>query len=205
MAFELPNLEYEYNALEPYIDEQTMKLHHSKHHASYVEKLNSALEGHEELQSKSAEELIKNLDSISEEIRTAVRNHGGGHINHSFFWEILKKDTKLGAEISEAINQSFGSFDNFKEQFKHTASGVFGSGWAWLVFNPTNKKLEIMQTKNQDSPLTQGKIPLLAVDVWEHAYYLKYKNKRTEYLENFFNVINWEQVNKNYQKAQNEQ
>ena len=198
MAYILPELGYAYNSLEPYIDERTMQIHHDKHHATYVKKLNEALEGHEELQNKPVEELIKNLNSISSEIRTAIKNHGGGHLNHSFFWKILKKNTNLGGEILNAIKKDFNSVDQFKEQFKKSALAQFGSGWAWLVLNPTNRKLEIINTSNQDSPITIGKIPLMCVDVWEHAYYLKYQNKRDEYLDNFFNVINWKAVNEHF-------
>ncbi len=201
MVYALPKLGYEYNTLEPYIDGETMMIHHDKHHATYVKKLNDALVGHEELQDKPIEELIKNLNSVSEEIRTAVRNNGGGHLNHSMFWTILKKNVKPSGEVLTAIIKNFGSFDLFKEQFKKAALGQFGSGWAWLIFNPANKKLEIMSTPNQDNPLTLGKIPLLLIDVWEHAYYLKYQNKRDEYIDNFFNVINWKQVEKNFSRA----
>lgn len=201
MVYELPELVYAYNSLEPYIDEKTMQIHHDRHHATYVKKINEALEGHEELQGKPIEDLIKNLNSISTEIRTAVRNHGGGHLNHSFFWKILKKNVRLDGEIMNAIKKNFGSMEEFKEQFKKSALGQFGSGWAWLVMNPANKKLEIMNTPNQDSPITLGKIPLMCVDVWEHAYYLKYQNKRDEYLDNFFNVINWKAVNEHFTRA----
>ncbi|MFZ1970683.1 MAG: superoxide dismutase [Candidatus Nanoarchaeia archaeon] len=200
MVYVLPPLDYDYNSLEPYIDEKTMKIHHDAHHATYVKKLNDALVGHEELQDKPIEDLIKNLSSISEEIRTIVKNNGGGHLNHSLFWTILKKDVKPSGEILTAIKKNFGSLDLFKEQFKKAALGQFGSGWAWLVFNPTNKKLEIVGTSNQDNPLTNGRIPLLLIDIWEHAYYLKYQNKRDEYIDNFFNVINWKQVEKNFLK-----
>lgn len=200
MPHELPELGYNYDALEPHIDAQTMELHHDKHHAGYVKKLNAALEGHEELQDKPVEDLIRNLNSVSEEVRTAVRNHGGGHYNHSLFWPLLKKDVQPSGEVLEAINNTFGSLDDFKEQFKEAALGQFGSGWAWLVVNE-NKELEIVKTPNQENPLTEGKIPILGIDVWEHAYYLKYQNKRAEYVDNFFNVINWEQVNQNYLKA----
>lgn len=201
MVYTLPELGYAYNSLEPYIDERTMQIHHDKHHATYVKKLNEALEGHEELQDKPVEELIKNLNSISSEIKTAIKNHGGGHLNHSFFWKILKKNTKPSGEILNAIKKDFGSIDSFKEQFKKSALAQFGSGWAWLVLNPTNRKLEIMNTSNQDSPITIGKIPLMCVDVWEHAYYLKYQNKRDEYLDNFFNVIDWKAVNEHFMNA----
>jgi len=199
MTHTLPKLSYEYNALEPYIDEQTMKLHHGKHHQTYVDKLNAALEGHPDLQNKLVEELIKDLNKVPESIRTAVRNHGGGHLNHSFFWQLLKKDVGFDGDISKAINAKFGSFEKFKEEFTKAAVGVFGSGWAWLVLN--NKQLEIMTTPNQDSPLSVGKIPLLTLDVWEHAYYLKYQNRRPEFIAAFYNIINWQQVEENYKKA----
>jgi Fe-Mn family superoxide dismutase len=196
---ELMKLPYAYNALEPFIDEETMKLHHLKHHQAYVNKLNKALEEHKELQEKSLEELIKGLNEIPEEIKTPVRNNGGGVINHNFFWLILKKNTEFQGEIAEAIKEKFGSYEKFKEEFSHAALTLFGSGWVWLVLN--KNELEIIQTANQDSPLTQGKIPLLTLDVWEHAYYLKYKNKRAEYIEAFFNVINWNKVNQHYLNA----
>ena len=199
MTHTLPKLSYEYSALEPYIDEQTMKLHHGKHHQTYVDKLNAALEGHPDLQNKLVEELIKDLNKVPESIRTAVRNHGGGHLNHSFFWQLLKKDVGFDGDISKAINAKFGSFEKFKEEFTKAAVGVFGSGWAWLVLN--NKQLEIMTTPNQDSPLSVGKIPLLTLDVWEHAYYLKYQNRRPEFIAAFYNIINWQQVEENYKKA----
>ena len=199
MTHTLPKLSYEYNALEPYIDEQTMKLHHGKHHQTYVDKLNAALEGHSDLQNKPVEELIKDLNKVPESIRTAVRNHCGGHLNHSFFWQLLKKDVGFDGDISKAINAKFGSFEKFKEEFTKAAVGVFGSGWAWLVLN--NKQLEIMTTPNQDSPLSVGKIPLLTLDVWEHAYYLKYQNRRPEFVAAFYNIINWQQVEENYKKA----
>ncbi len=196
----LPNLPYDYNALEPYIDEQTMRIHHTKHHQTYIDKLNAALEAHKELQEKSAEELITNLNSIPEAIRTAVRNHGGGHANHSFFWPIMKNDGQHAeGEVLEAINAKFGSFDKFKEQFSAAAAGLFGSGWAWLVV--TNGALEVLTTPNQDSPLSQGKTPVLGIDVWEHAYYLKYQNKRADYIAAWFSVINWEMVAKNFAES----
>lgn len=202
MTFELPELGYSYDSLEPFIDEKTMRIHHDKHHAAYVKKLNETLDGHEELQDKPVEDLVRNLNSISESVRTAVRNHGGGHLNHSFFWKLLKKNTKPNGELLSAIKKNFGSLEDFKEAFKKSALGQFGSGWAWLVVNPANKKLEIMSTPNQDSPLTSGKIPILCIDVWEHAYYLRYQNKRDEYVDNFFNVINWKQIEKNFLMAQ---
>lgn len=198
MAHELPKLPYAYDALEPYIDAKTMEIHHTKHHQAYVNNLNAALEKHPELQSKPVEELIRDLNKIPEDIRTAVRNHGGGHANHSFFWPILKKDEESGGMVIEAINAKFGSFQKFKEQFSDAAVKLFGSGWAWLVIN--GGKLEIITTPNQDSPLSQGKKPVLSIDVWEHAYYLKYQNRRVEYVEAFFNVINWTKVNEIFEK-----
>ncbi len=202
MTHELPSLGYEYNALEPHIDEETMKIHHTKHHQAYIDKLNAALEGKEELQEKTAEELIKDLNSIPEEIKTAVRNHAGGHANHTFFWKILKKDVEFSGEIAEAIKEKFESFEKFKKQFSEAALGIFGSGWAWLVIN--KGELEIVTTPNQDSPLSEGKTPILNLDVWEHCYYLLRKNRRDEYVEAFFNVINWEQVNENYNKTKSQ-
>ena len=178
-----------------------MRIHHDKHHQTYVDKLNDALKGHEELEGKTAEELLKNLDAVSEQIRIAVKNHGGGHFNHSFFWTVLKKDVEPSGEILEAINRDFESYDNFLEQFKQAAITQFGSGWAWLVLNPTTNKLEIMQTHDQESPISFGKVPLLVVDVWEHAYYLKYQNRRPDYVDAFIKVINWEEVNKNFLEA----
>ncbi|MFH1325264.1 MAG: superoxide dismutase [archaeon] len=201
MVFELPPLEYPYESLEPYIDKETMVIHHDKHHKAYVDKLNAAIEGHEELQDKPIEEILKNINSVSEQIRTAVRNHGGGHFNHSFFWTCLKKDVKPNGEILAAIIRDFGSYEQFAEQFKNAAVTQFGSGWAWLVLNPATRKLEIMQTHDQESPISSGKIPLLVVDVWEHAYYLKYQNRRPEYVEAFMKVINWEKVDENFVKS----
>jgi Fe-Mn family superoxide dismutase len=199
MIHKLPALPYAYNALEPYIDEQTMQIHHTKHHQTYVDKLNAALEGYDDLQKKSAEDLIKDLSSIPEKIRTAVRNHGGGHVNHSFFWPLLWKEVDLGGEIADAIKSKFGDYDTFKEKFSNAAALLFGSGWAWLVLN--NGELEITTTANQDSPLSQGQIPILGLDVWEHAYYLKYQNRRPEYINAFFNIINWEKVDENFKTA----
>lgn len=199
MAHSLPKLPYPYEALEPHIDAQTMTIHHTKHHQAYIDKLNAALEGHSDLQSKSVEDLVKDLNGIPESIRKAVQNHGGGHANHSFFWPILKKEVNISGEIAKALDSKFGSFDKFKEQFSTAAAGVFGSGWAWLVAN--KGQLEIIATPNQDSPLSQGKTPILGIDVWEHAYYLKYQNRRPDYIKAFFNVINWDKVNEHYQKA----
>lgn len=200
MTHKLPELPYAYNALEPYIDEQTMRIHHSKHHQTYVDKLNAALEKYPELQKKGIEDLIKGVDSIPADIRPAVRNHGGGHINHSFFWPILKKDVEPKGEILEAIKANFSSFEKFREEFTKASVNHFGSGWAWLVMNDKGT-LEIMATSNQDSPLSQKKTPLLCIDVWEHAYYLKYQNRRPEYVEAFFNVINWKKVNEHFTMA----
>jgi Fe-Mn family superoxide dismutase len=196
MIHKLPALPYAYNALEPYMDEQTMQIHHSKHHQTYVDKLNAALEGYDDLQKKSAEDLIKDLNSIPEKIRTAVRNHGGGHANHSFFWSLLWKEVDFGGEVADAIKAKFSDYDTFKEKFSDAAALLFGSGWAWLVLN--NGELEITTTANQDNPSSQGKIPILGLDVWEHAYYLKYQNRRPEYINAFFNVINWEKVDENF-------
>ena len=201
MPHELPPLEYGYDSLEPWIDKETMVIHHDKHHKAYVDNLNVALKRHEELQDKPVEELLKNLNAISETIRTAVRNYGGGHYNHSFFWKCLEKNSKPMGEILTAIKKEFQSYENFVEKFKLAAVTQFGSGWAWLVLNPRGKKLEIIQTHDQESPISLGKIPLLVVDVWEHAYYLKYQNRRPDYVNAFMNVINWEKVNENYLEA----
>jgi Fe-Mn family superoxide dismutase len=199
MAHELKPLEYAYDALEPYIDSRTMEIHHSKHHAAYVANLNKALEGRADLVELSIEDLLADLDRIPENIRTAVRNHGGGHANHSLFWQLLKKDVPFDGEIARAIDSKFGGLDAFKEQFIKAGLGVFGSGWVWLV--AFGGDLEIVGTPNQDSPLSQGKTPLLGVDVWEHAYYLKYQNRRPEYLDAIFNVINWRAVDKNFARV----
>ncbi|QQD85490.1 MULTISPECIES: superoxide dismutase [Jeotgalicoccus] len=199
MAFELPELPYAYDALEPTIDKETMEIHHSKHHNTYVTKLNDAVKG-TDLESKSIEEIVKNLNSVPEDIKTAVRNNGGGHYNHSLFWELLSPEQKeLTGELKDAIESAFGSVDKFKEEFEAAAAGRFGSGWAWLVVN--NGSLEIVTTPNQDNPLTEGKTPVFGVDVWEHAYYLKYQNKRPEYLSAIWNVVNWDKVNELYQAA----
>lgn len=199
MAQTLPKLSYAYDALEPFIDAKTMEIHHSKHHQAYVDNLNKALATHSDLESKSAGELIVNLNDIPEDIRMAVRNHGGGHINHSFFWEILKKDAPFSGDVADAITGAFGGLDGFKEKFIAASAAQFGSGWGWLVVS--GGKLEIMSTPNQDSPLSQGKTPILCVDVWEHAYYLKYQNRRLEYLNEFFNVVNWVKVNEHFTAA----
>lgn len=198
MKHELPKLTYAYNALEPFIDEKTMEIHHSKHHASYVSKLNEALQKHPKLFELSVEKLISDLGKIPEEIRNAVRNHGGGHANHSFFWEILGKNHEISPTMKKEIEKFFGSFEDFQKKFNEAAINRFGSGWAWLVVN--GKKLEIISTANQDSPLSDGKIPILGIDVWEHAYYLKYQNRRAEYVEAFWNVINWKKVEEFWRK-----
>ena len=200
MPFSLPPLPYPYDALEPHIDKLTMEIHHTKHHAAYISNLNKALESAPELANKSLEELLANNCAIvPEKIRTAVRNHGGGHINHSFFWEIM--GPKAGGEprgkIAEAIAQTFGSFEKFKEKFTEAALGRFGSGWAWLVLTP-ERKLEVYSTANQDSPLMEGKLPILGLDVWEHAYYLKYQNRRADYVQAWWNVVNWDAVEKRF-------
>lgn len=197
---ELPKLKYEYNALEPYMDEETIRIHHSKHHQTYTNNINKIIEN-TNLKDKKPEDIIKNLNEVSEDIRTAVRNNGGGYTNHKFFWTILKKDTEFKGEIAEAIKEKFESYEKFKEELSNAALTQFGSGWAWLVIN--NNKLEIVKTSNQDSPLTDGKTPILCIDVWEHAYYLKYNNRRAEYVENFFNIINWNKVNELYLKNKN--
>lgn len=199
MTHTLPALPYAFDALEPYIDAKTMEIHHDKHHQAYITKLVEAISGKPELEKKSAEELVSDLNSVPETIRTAVRNHGGGHVNHSFFWPILKKDIKFAGPAADAITKQLGGFEQFKEKFTAAAIGQFGSGWAWLVVN--NGKLEIMSTPNQDSPLSAGKKPIVGIDVWEHAYYLKYQNKRPDYVAAFFNVINWEKVGELYLSA----
>ena len=201
MAYEVPPLPYAYNALEPHIDEQTMHLHHDKHHAAYVAKLNGAVEKHPDLQKKSAEELVRNLGAVPEAIRGAVRNHGGGHVNHTMFWEIMGgKGGGPTGPIADAINKAFGSFDAFKEKFETAGAGQFGSGWAWLVRTKTGE-LKVTSTANQDNPMSNGEFPLLGNDVWEHAYYLKYQNRRPDYLKAWWNVVNWEEVNKRLARA----
>ncbi|HAA3855210.1 superoxide dismutase [Listeria monocytogenes] len=201
MTYELPKLPYTYDALEPNFDKETMEIHYTKHHNTYVTKLNEAVTGHPELASKSVEELVANLDSVPEDIRGAVRNHGGGHANHTLFWSILSPNGG-GAptgNLKAAIESEFGTFDEFKEKFNAAAAARFGSGWAWLVVN--DGKLEIVSTANQDSPLSDGKTPVLGLDVWEHAYYLKFQNRRPEYIDTFWNVINWDEANKRFDAA----
>ncbi|MBO0460971.1 MULTISPECIES: superoxide dismutase [Enterococcus] len=198
MTYTLPDLPYAFDALEPYIDEETMHLHHDKHHNTYVTNLNAAIEKYPELGEKTVEELVSDMDAIPSDIKTAVRNNGGGHANHSFFWKIMAPNAggePTGA-IKDAIDEAFGDFATFKEEFKKAAAGRFGSGWAWLVLE--DGKLAITSTANQDSPLMEGKKPVLGLDVWEHAYYLKYKNVRPDYIEAFWNVVNWDEVNKHF-------
>ncbi|WP_163653128.1 superoxide dismutase [Listeria sp. PSOL-1] len=201
MAYELPKLEYTFDALEPNIDKETMEIHYTKHHNTYVTKLNDALKGHDDLAAKPIDELVADLNSVPEDIQTAVRNNGGGHANHTLFWSILSPSgggEPTGA-LKEAIDSTFGNFKDFKEKFAAAAAGRFGSGWAWLVLN--NGKLEIISTPNQDSPLTDGKYPVMGLDVWEHAYYLKFQNRRPEYIDAFWNVIDWSEVGKRYDNA----
>ncbi len=200
MYFELPKLPYAVDALEPYIDAQTMTIHHDKHHQTYVTNLNAAIEKHPELAKKPLEELLSNLNSVPEDIRMAVRNHGGGSWNHSLFWEIMAPKTSPtpSAELQKALEASFGSFDAFKSEFEKAANGRFGSGWAWLVKKGDN--LAIVSTANQDNPLSDGLTPLMGIDVWEHAYYLKYQNRRAEYVSNWWNVVNWATVADRYKE-----
>ena len=196
MAHSLPPLPYPFDALEPHIDKQTMEIHHGKHHAAYVTNLNAALEKHPELQSKSVEDLLRNLNTVPEDIRTAVRNNGGGHVNHTMFWQIMGPragGAPTGA-IADAITGSFGSFDAFKEQFTKAGIGRFGSGWAWVI--DQGGKLTIESTANQDNPLMEGKKAVFGLDVWEHAYYLKYQNRRPDYIGAWWNVVNWAEINK---------
>jgi Fe-Mn family superoxide dismutase len=198
MAHEVPPLPYAYDALEPHIDEQTMRIHHDKHHAAYVNNLNAALEKAPQLQQKSVDDLVRGINSVPEEIRTAVRNNGGGHVNHTMFWEIMGPG-KGGAptgRVGEAISSSFGSFDSFKEQVAKAGVGRFGSGWVWLI--DAGGKLVIESSANQDSPLMEGKKAILGLDVWEHAYYLKYQNRRPDYITAWWNVVNWDEVNKRF-------
>jgi Fe-Mn family superoxide dismutase len=196
MAHSLPPLPYPSDALEPHIDKQTMEIHHGKHHNAYVTNLNAALEKHPELQSKSAEDLIRGINSVPEAIRTAVRNNGGGHVNHTMFWQIMGPHAggAPSGAIADAINAAFGGFDKFKEEFKKAAVGRFGSGWAWVVDN--GGTIAIESTPNQDNPMMDGKKPVFGIDVWEHAYYLKYQNRRPDYIDAWWNVVNWNEVNK---------
>jgi Fe-Mn family superoxide dismutase len=199
--YQLPPLGYAFDALEPAIDAKTMEIHHDKHHGAYVNNLNKALENYPDLQKKELDQLLKDINSVPEAIRTAVRNNGGGNSNHTLFWRWLDPSGKHSPDqaISQLINQSFGSFDAFKDKFSQAATTRFGSGWAWLVAN--NGNLEVYSTANQDSPLMEGKFPLLGLDVWEHAYYLKYQNRRPEYIQAWWGIINWDEVAKRYDES----
>ena len=198
MAHSLPPLPYDYSALEPHIDTLTMQIHHDKHHAAYVTNLNAALEKHADLQSKSIEDLLRDVSKVPEDVRTAVRNNGGGHLNHTMFWQIMgpKAGGAPGGAIGDAITSAFGSFDAFKEQFAKAGIGRFGSGWAWLINN--GGKLSIESTANQDNPIMEGKKAIFGLDVWEHAYYLKYQNRRADYITAWWNVVNWAEVSKRF-------
>jgi superoxide dismutase, Fe-Mn family len=202
MPYQLPALPYAYNALEPYIDDETMHLHHDMHHQAYVNNLNAAVEKHPELFQKSAEDLVKSLAQVPEDIRTAVRNNGGGHVNHTMYWEIMGPNGggQPGGDLASAITQTFGGLDQLKQQINQAGATRFGSGWAWLSLDSSGK-LVVESTPNQDNPLSEGRYPVLGVDVWEHAYYLKYKNRRPEYLNQWWNTINWEAVAKRYSQA----
>jgi Fe-Mn family superoxide dismutase len=202
MAFTLPPLPYDYKALEPHIDEQTMRLHHDKHHAAYVNNVNAALEPHPDLQKLSIEELLANLNKVPEAVRTKVRNNGGGHFNHTIFWEMMTPGgaKEPGGGLAEAINKGFGSVATFKQQFAQACVDRFGSGWGWLVADRSGK-LTIESTPNQDSPVMEGKMPVLGCDVWEHAYYLKYQNRRPDYVTAWWNVVNWSVISKRFEKA----
>lgn len=201
MAHELPALPYAHDALEPHIDARTMEIHHGKHHAAYVNNLNKALEGHPNLQQKSITELLADLGSVPESIRAAVRNNGGGHFNHSLFWKVMKKGGggEPQGDLAAAIRSAFGSFDDFKQKLSQAAATRFGSGWSWLYV--AKGKLEVASSPNQDSPVMEGGKPILGLDVWEHAYYLHYQNRRPDYVEAWWNVVNWNQVAENYGKA----
>lgn len=199
----LPELSYTYDALELFVDAQTMEIHHARHHQTYVDNLNKALEGQDDLLSKSVENLICDLSSVSEDIRVLVRNNGGGHVNHSFFWRIMSPDGggSPGEDLRVAINDIFGGFDKFKEEFLKVAMARFGSGWVWLVMK--DNKLSIISTPNQDNPIMEGGVPILGLDVWEHAYYLKYQNKRMDYINNWWNVVNWKEIESIFKEIKN--
>ncbi len=203
MAFELPKLSYKYDALEPFIDAKTMEIHYTKHHQAYIDKLNAAVKG-TKYEKQDLKETLMDVDSLPEKIRNAIINHGGGHINHSLFWELLnpnhkKSEKQPKGKLMDKIEDSFGSFDDFKKKFSEVALSRFGSGWAWLIVK--DDELEIISTPNQDSPLMDSKIPILGLDVWEHAYYLKYQNKRAEYIEAFFNIINWDKIEELFEET----
>jgi Fe-Mn family superoxide dismutase len=202
MPYQLPPLPYAFDALEPHIDAKTMEIHHDKHHATYVNKLNEALANHPDLQAKSLEDLLRDVEAVPESIRGAVRNHGGGHSNHSVFWEIMGPGGggNPSGPLAQAIDEAFTNFDNFKQQMTNAAASLFGSGWAWLVLT-NGTKLDLITRPNQNSPLMEGKVPLVGVDVWEHAYYLKYQNRRPDYLSAWWNTINWQAVAQRYSAA----
>ncbi len=202
MAYELPPLPYPYDALEPHIDEQTMRIHHDKHHAAYVNNVNNALEGYPELQAKSIEDLLKDLSAIPENIRMAVRNNGGGHANHTLFWAIMGPSGggQPGGALGAAIDKAFGSFDAFKEKFSNAGITRFGSGWAWLAVD-SKGELSVLSTPNQDTPISDGLTPILGMDVWEHAYYLKYQNRRPDYVAAWWSVVNWDEVARRFEAA----
>jgi Fe-Mn family superoxide dismutase len=202
MSFKLPELDYAYDALEPFIDKETMIIHHTKHHQAYIDNLNKALEGKDKYESMSIKELISSLNELPEEIKTAVRNNGGGHFNHKLFWKIMSPNGggKPIGELAKKIDEDLDGFEKFKDDFKKAALGRFGSGWAWLVLNKEGK-LQIVSTPNQDNPLSEGLIPLLGIDVWEHAYYLKYQNKRADYIDSWWNIIDWNKVEEIYNKV----
>jgi superoxide dismutase, Fe-Mn family len=201
-AFSLPDLPYGYNALEPHIDARTMEIHHTKHHQTYVNNLNAALEKHPDVRSDGIEELMRNLNSVPSDIQTAVRNNGGGHANHSLFWQIMRPNAggEPGGSVGEQIRSDFGDFGAFRDKFANAAKGRFGSGWAWLVIGDGGG-LEVTDTPNQDTPLMEGRTPILGLDVWEHAYYLNYQNRRPDYIDAWWNVVNWDEVNSRYGKA----
>ena len=203
MAYELPPLPYDYNALEPTIDEQTMRLHHDKHHQAYVTNLNAAVEKHPELGNRTPEELVRDLNTVPEDIRTAVRNNAGGDVNHTMFWKIMKPNGggQPTGRIAQIIEQHFGSFEKFQQQFNDAGVKRFGSGWTWLVRTPEGS-YAVVSTPNQDSPLIDGNYPIMGNDVWEHAYYLKYQNRRPEYLANWWNVVNWDEINRRVEQAE---
>ncbi len=201
VQFELQDLGYEFNTLEPHFDAQTMQIHHTKHHHAYLNKFNASIEGHD-FENKTAEEIVADWDNAPEEIKTSVRNNGGGYINHNLFFKILKKDVVFEGEIADAIIKTFATLENFKNEFSNAAATQFGSGWAWLIVD--DGKLKITSSSNQDTPLSEGKTPILCLDVWEHSYYLKFQNKRPEYIESFFNIINWKKVNQLYLETKGE-
>jgi Fe-Mn family superoxide dismutase len=202
MPFTLPDLPYPFDALEPHIDAKTMEIHHDKHHGTYVARLNAALEKAPAFQNKPIDEILRSLDKIPKDVQTAVRNHGGGHYNHTLFWKMLapRAGGKPAGDLAKAIDRKFGSFDTFKEQFTTAASNLFGSGWAWLVVDPSGD-LSVTTTPNQDNPVSQGLTPIFGIDVWEHAYYLKYQNRRPDYITAFWNVVSWSNIEENFKKA----